>query len=324
MISIPRPLNQVISDEPRVAATVLSLIADFNEVFANRSLAFFPEYTDHSLMHMQEVLETAATLIPEHLFDAIGRAGAFTSTDAGVLSAAVLLHDIGMHLTEDGFFFLLESGGPLVKELDMKSWMHLWSDFCTEARHWDGSKLERILGSADPISTLPPTKASLTYRDRLLIGEFIRRNHARIAHEAAVFGIPGTSERMPILANPPTAEFADLVGLIARSHGLSLRAAASYSKRRYSRTFQGIHAVYLMAVLRIADYLQVQPSRAPGARLQIEALRSPLSVREWRVHASVRDISYDEDDPESVFVTATPPDLESFLHVQTLLSGQQL
>lgn len=326
MLTIPAEFQRALSSDAQTAGSILSTIAAIDTLFSHRSLPLFPEYTDHSVRHMQEILQTAQVLIPEKVLVASGRAprAPFTPTDVGVLVAAVLFHDIGMHLTEDGFFHLLESGGPLIAELDRKSWATLWSDFSSEARRWDANRLEQILGSPEPVMGLPTGKARLMPRDRLLIGEFVRRHHARMAHEAVVFGIPGVGGRHLLLANPPTPEFAGLCGLVARSHGLALRSAAAYARAKYPRSFQGIHPVYLMAVLRISDYLQVQSSRAPRARLQIEALMSPLSNREWRAHAAVRNISYDEDDPESIFVTATPSNVDDYLHLRDLLAGLQL
>jgi hypothetical protein len=61
-------------------------------------------------------------------------------------------------------------------------------------------------------------------RDRVLIGEFIRRHHARLAHEIALVGVPGpTGNAIQLNALPP--DLADLAGLIARSHGLGCESA---------------------------------------------------------------------------------------------------
>ena len=77
-----------------------------------------------------------------------------------------------------------------------------------------------------------------------------------------------------------------------------------------------------MAALRIADYLQIQPERAPKSLLKLHKLRSPFSVGEWRVHQSVRNITSAGDDPEAIFVDAKPDDVATFLNVQAL--GQKL
>ena len=66
---------------------------------------------------------------------------------------------------------------------------------------------------------------NLLETDRRIIGEFIRQHHARMAHQFACFGIPGpTIIRFPDLSD----EFRDIVGVIARSHGVPLRGCIEY------------------------------------------------------------------------------------------------
>ena len=60
-------------------------------------MVFFPEYTDHNVSHFQAVLETAVDLATEKSLEIL------TDTDLVVLTTSVMLHDLGMHLTKDGF-----------------------------------------------------------------------------------------------------------------------------------------------------------------------------------------------------------------------------
>ena len=63
---------------------------------------------------------------------------------------------------------------------------------------------------------------------------------------------------------------ADLIGLTARSHGTSLRVCKSYleSSPLYlgTPTPMGTAVLYPMALLRVADYLQIDRQRAPAVR----------------------------------------------------------
>ena len=80
-------------------------------------------------------------------------------------------------------------------------------------------------------------------RDRLLVGEFIRRHHPRLAHEIALTGVPGpTSNRIGLENVSP--DFAGLAGLIARSHGLPLRGCLKYLSSTDIREYKGVHAVF--------------------------------------------------------------------------------
>ena len=77
-----------------------------------------------------------------------------------------------------------------------------------------------------------------------------------------------------------------------------------------------------MCILRIADFLQLQPSRAPKGQMIVKNLKSPLSRREWSIHAAIQSIVYDQhEDPESVEVIIDPTkiNIELFLRIQNLL-----
>jgi molecular chaperone HtpG len=106
---------------------------------------------------------------------------------------------------------------------------------------------------------------------------------------------------------------------------MPLRQASQLCETRFhKRAFQSIHAPYLMAVLRIADYLQIQAERAPREQLLVRTLRSPTSQGEWYAHDAVRNISSAEDDPESLYVDAAPAEVSTYLRLVDLLQGLQL
>ena len=117
-------------------------------------------------------------------------------------------------------------------------------------------------------------------------------------------------------------EMADLAGLIT-SHGLPVRLCLSYMARYDLREYRGVHATFLMCVLRVADYLQIDAERAPKQNLMVRALRSPASRREWECHDAIRDIRNTHEDPEAVFVDARPNDVKTFLRLKSLLAGLQ-
>jgi hypothetical protein len=162
----------------------------------------------------------------------------------------------------------------------------------------------------------------MTGRDRKLIGEFLRRHHHRLAHEIALHGVFGPqSDSIRLLVD---VEIADLSGLVARSHGIALRGALPYLNDRYHpREYGGVHAVYLMALLRVADYLQIHAGRAPADLLRTFTPRSPMSQHEWEVHHSVRNITRTGDDPESLEIQAQPSDIEGYFRLGRWLSGIQ-
>jgi hypothetical protein len=117
----------------------------------------------------------------------------------------------------------------------------------------------------------------------------------------------------------------DISGLIARSHGLDLRTCLDYLQQKYQNKInpRGVHAAFLGTLLRIADYFQIQSSRAPSARTDVAAFKSQLSAREWNVHQSVKDIHNTSGDPEAIVVIAQPDNVETFLKLKNWLDGLQ-
>jgi hypothetical protein len=96
-MKIPTHLESLIKKDPQVTAIVYEAIAAFTPWIGRSQLPLFSEYTDHSLKHIEEVIETAFGLITDD-------ARALLSTlDAAVLVIGICLHDCAMHLTEDGF-----------------------------------------------------------------------------------------------------------------------------------------------------------------------------------------------------------------------------
>jgi molecular chaperone HtpG len=314
---VPSKLLDRLSEDGR--ACVANTIRDFSPLFQRNRMVFFPAFTDHGVAHIEETLQTALELIPQASLDLL------TSDDIVVLVLAVVLHDSAMHLSEAGFVELLQNPGPVWPELGDRAWPELWEQYLAEAQRWDERTLVRLFGNADAAPRVPDlgSAGSLSTRDHLLIGEFLRRHHARLAHQVALSGFPGPDgERLEVTTT--SDQMADLAGAVARSHGLPLRAMVDYLRSRYRLpVYGGIHAVYLMAVLRVADYIQIHPARAPRQYRMVYRIESGESRQEWDAHAAITEISAVHDDPEALYVEAVPADLRTFLRVRHWLSGIQ-
>lgn len=281
-------------------------------------MVFFPEYTDHGPQHIEDVMMTAESLITDNSWSHL------TPEDSAALALSIVLHDCAMHLSEDGFLELLDptitrQTIPLFAE---KAWPELWVDFLGEASRFDAKKLRALFGDSEPVRTPPLSASQMTLRDRLLIGEFLRRHHSRLAHEIALWGVPGPRNEKIALTRVPEG-LADLSGLIARSHGLDLWGVVEKIPRIYRREHYKVHVPFLMTVVRVADYLQIHSERAPKQVLNVRALRSPVSQGEWSAHEAVQEINSTHDDPEALVVIAKPKDVKTFLKIQRLLTGLQ-
>src|SRR5712691_9352098 len=317
-VYVPEPFKEILLREPKLQGVVLMSLAEFEPWLRMSTIPFFPEYTDHGITHINEVIATASAIIREEAWSVV------TAQDVAVLVIGILLHDCAMHIGEDAFASLVKPDSPrlTIDGFGDKSWPVLWVDFLGEASRFDARKLQGLFGDTEPVRNPGLEPKTWTVRDKLLIGEFLRRHHPRLAHEIAQWGVPGPTDKSLCLKEMPD-DFADLAGLIARSHGQSIRSCLSYLRKYDLRQYRNVHAVFLMTLVRIADYLQVQSERAPQQVLKVRRLNSPVSQGEWKAHEAVRDIRNTHEDPEAVFVDAAPKDVKTYLKLKRLLGNIQ-
>lgn len=319
-MKLPLLLEKKIADNSGLLADVHRVIERSQDWIGSTPMVFFPNYTRHDPKHNEEVLHAAAELITDEATQIL------TGADAAVLTLAVILHDCAMHLSEDGFLGLVRGSDEwrIVEDLDERSWPDLWRDYLAEAARFDGRQLKELFGNTEPVTEPSDDPTLYTERDKLLIGDFLRRHHPRLAHEIALNGVPGPDGSRYEIAVGVSGDLADLSGLIARSHGHDMRDMFGYLESKYHiRDYNGVHAVYLMSLLRIADFIQIQPDRAPDASFETRRIRSPFSVTEWKVHQSVRNITKNDPDPEAISVDADPKDVSTFLRLKSWTDGLQ-
>ena len=328
-ITLPAFLEEKLRNAPH-RHVVQKALENFSDWFRVSRLPFFPDYTDHGIQHMEQVLETATKLIPDTARPH------FSGADAAALVLAVLFHDSALHLTEAGFHQLIKGTSATyapVRPFDAADWTQTWADFMFLARRWDDAKLVKVFGGDNgvPMATVQDPFAhwnNLTRTDYLLIGEFIRQQHPRLAHEMARHGVPGPNGQLLKLDESLPYEWRDLVGLIARSHGLPLRTCLDYLKKspdfgeEARREYQGVHAVYLMALLRVADYFQIDSNRTSSRIFEYKKIYSGISEVEHKAHQAVRNITT-ADDREALFIQAKPDEVAVFLRLKEWLAGIQ-
>jgi hypothetical protein len=320
MLKIPPRLAELLAKQRDLQTAVNSTLTELEPWIeaGGKRPTFFPDYTDHSVQHIEEVLETAVSLIRDEAWDT------FSAGDAAVLILATLLHDAAMHLTREGFQAIMdpESVWVPLAGFDSLRWRQMWGEFALEVRRFDQRRLLSLFGDAEPVQVPDLDNLILDDRARRLIGEFIRRHHHRLAHEIARYGVPGSGTPLRVHGN---REMADLAGLVARSHGIPARTCLPYLKSRFgSRTDPlGVHPIFLIVLLRVADFLQLQAGRAPEGTLKVHRIHSPYSVVEWKVHLAVRDMREHEEDPEAVYVRANPDDVDTYLRLKDWLDNLQ-
>ncbi len=321
-ISIPKNLENLLKENQELHGGVSTTLARFGEILCKGEMTFFPEYTDHSSTHVQEVLDSIESLIP----DVVWEDSLLNPEDAAAIVLAALVHDSAMKLTEDGFVMIRDGQWQAEpdKRFGDKPWTDLWEEFIKEARHFDGWKNKQLFGSQEPVSCPPDSPKDWTTRDRLLIGEFLRRHHARLAHEIAANGFPGPGGNL-FFNEAISKEMKDASGIIARSHGMDLRSCmGACIKRNQPKTrLHGVYLPYLMVLMRIGDYIQIHSDRASKIMLNLHKLQSPVSRIEWAKHFGVKEITAEHDDKESLYVDAAPSTSHIFCKLKDLFRDIQ-
>ncbi len=349
MITFPQPLEVLLngSDLQPEIRKYANLVG---KILVDNKLPFFPDYTDHGIDHINQVLAAEIDLVPPEVWEKStkdARPRLLCDVDAVVIIGATLLHDLAMHLREDGFLELVGENSrfkplPWFKDAQKtpkadRPWHELWLDYQSEAKRFSDKALGNIIGLESvrqgwKFDKLPEDKGLWDRNHHLIIGEFIRRHHARLAHEIAIYGFPGLEAgecegQIPALGSSGhhLQRLADLIGLAARSHGLSLRFCQDYLDFQYPRQPKpmGCAVLYPMALLRVADYLQIDRQRTPPALLKLRNPQSPVSVQEWTKHLAVQYIGPARD-PRGKMITVSPDISQTiYLQLRELLAGLQ-
>jgi len=320
-MNIPEQFEELLKNNQALYGAVISTIAKFEELLAKAEMTFFPEYTDHSHVHVQEVLDTIAFLIPKEVWTK----NLLTPNDAATIILATLVHDSAMKLTKEGFVCLRGGKYNAIpnERFSDKPWPDLWDEFIREARLFDGKKLKSMFGSTDPVQRPEDSPTNWTEQDRLLIGEFLRRHHHRLAHEFALHGFPGKKEPLKFNEDVPD-HIRDLAGIVARSHGMDLRNCIDVALDNEEKVeYSGVHVPYLMGLLRISDYFQVHSGRVSMVLWNLRSLQSSISKVEWEKHRSVINVSTKQQDPESIYINAIPKTVKTFFLLKNLFGDIQ-
>ena len=313
-LTYPELFSKKLEGNLRIRSAIdssLDLVADILQI---SKLPFFPDYTDHGIPHLAKVLEIAAKLIADCAREL------FSAEDTAVLTFSVLLHDLALHLSEAGFQSLVKA----------PNWADSWREFLRTAKHWDDRKLVEVFGADEAGAPLALVKDpfdhynNLTESDRKLIGEFIRQHHPQLAYEFAMVGLPGTDGRVIPFALFDE-DLRELAGIIARSHGFHLRNGIRQLEQKQFNKLEhnNVHPVFLMGILRVADFLDLGDNRAPLIAFAYKEFKSPISRREWRTNQAFRTISWGNPDPESIHIPARPMDVYSYLELKHWLSAIQ-
>lgn len=324
-MKIPQTFNSILELDITAKADLYRSIEICKPILEDNKLFFFEEYTDHGIAHIEKVLESCSRIISDESFEFI------SSEEISILIQAVLLHDIGMHIEFTFFKYLLNGINDylLGESLFSKSWNELWKEYLLEIKRFDTKQKYNIYGNPFLQITEPDldNKDNLTGFEKKTIGEFIRRNHARLANEIALSGFIDNNGNTISIFSPETKKIKkEIVGILSRSHGINIRDTFEYLRKIGSESWRNpnnVNIVFLMVVLRIADYLQIDISRVNNILIKIKSFNSPISQLEHKSHLSVESVNLNQLDSEKIFVLCRPDNSIMYVKLQQLIEDIQ-
>ncbi|OGG93299.1 MAG: hypothetical protein A2527_13735 [Candidatus Lambdaproteobacteria bacterium RIFOXYD2_FULL_50_16] len=303
---LPKSLEALLKKDSALHSDVLNVFSQFEGFFDHIQQRLFPEYTDHGPRHIHRVLEAAWDLSTTPAKKRL------TPEDAALLALSVLLHDLAMHFTPGSFRSLMRR----------PEWDAKWKHFLYYVQRLEDEK-KLTFGAETKLTNIDLEKNEGF--PVILAGEFLRKQHADLALLIAEEGMPVEIVE-PIKLEVKTPKLLKLAGLIARSHGISLRKAADGLKgdsQEDLSAWRESHPVFLMALLRIADAFDIDPNRAGELAAKAIGIKNAQSEREWKKHQAIDHCKL--DNTESFVIQTCPKkvDLQVLLDLQDLFAYLQ-
>ena len=244
----------------------------------------FSTYTDHSINHVDKMLNSLDWLIPPMTQEIM------TSVDWLLIVLAIYFHDLGMVVSSSEF----------ENRMVNKAYKKFLEDIETNSVNKDFlARIERIQGEE---------------RDKFLYQEFIRYNHAhRICdlikgRDVEKWG----QETEPIFCEiksvmqdlPP--RFKENLANVCESHHLENLNNKDYFPilQRYSgHKESSANVQYAALLLRTADLLHVTKDRTPSIMYKTIGLSDPKGIDEWKKQMGIFSVNrlrreFDPDDSE--------------------------
>ena len=321
---IPCEFEEILKQDSKLYSLVVKVNSDFSNIINDKPY-FFPYYTNHKLLHSQHVLDLAKLLVkPESL-------NSLTLDRVLALILSALGHDIGMHITFPGFQRLIKDLYPdndLNRYFGDKKWSVLWNEYKREIRLWDQKRKISVFGRGFDDVEIPADSLDISEFNRLIIGEFIRWNHHRLAQDIIINGFPMAEEIKEFLPNREDV-IKKITALLVRSHcenPWTMVDKINDINGRHTVTNQvyGYHFYYIMALLRISDYLDMSEERANLDIYKKHEYLSSISKLEWEFNQCIEYLEFRDSSSECLFVWVKEPKTSVvYLKIQKHLSDMQ-
>ena len=305
-VKIPKRFKNKLSHS---AASIIDpgVLSSGNSIscYLETSPFYFDGYTTHGASHVTAVLDYADKLIPPSTYKNL------SELDISILVLGIFLHDLGMYIKESGLKQLLQREARDVCDDHGKNctWQELWDHFIKKLKNSSGKELDEIFADKEHIFELSSPQVSAA---------FIRKYHHLIAYHIAIHGFPGKITHE--LFGGISKDIVKLVGLLAKSHGMSMRELSKeVNAFGYDNNLPlGVPIYYLMAILRLADLLDADGNRAPRILSDMNDFCSPKSEKEWTLNQLIKGRQWAEDTgkPETLKMIAVPTNSKQFLELK--------
>lgn len=324
---IPHDFEDILKRDARLYALVIGICSRFAPLI-NEPPYFFPAYTNHQLLHSQKVLDIAKLLIAPSSFNTL------TPQDIAVLILSALAHDLGMHITFAGFRALIHdeyNENRLNEVFKDKNWSRLWYEYKKEIRLWDQKKKTSVFSKKFDIVEIPDDPLELTELQRMIIGEFLRWHHHRLAQDIITSGFPMRAGEYKEFF-PDENEYQNLqtmTALLVRSHGENAWRMIDIVENIYGRNLSlsrlfNCHFSYVMTLLRLSDYLDMSEERASLDIYRKHDYFSSVSALEWEFNQCIDSLDFKESGSERLYIWVSEPRNSTlFLKIQRHLKSMQ-
>ena len=289
LIDIPPYYEEKLKLDSDLHNAILGLIGKTQDKLLQERPYFFPDYTFHGVKHVNTILSLSEKLMTDNSKQQLSPTGIF------LLISAIITHDIGMFIEFDEFNELIcgKAKHRKTKWLDSSNWQQLWDEYTNEIYQYSPDEVYKHFGDKVTIDKMPDLTKKITFSefDKRICGEFIRKYHHRLSHEIVYYGF--LREKKPdLFGDVVRNEFRHLIGLIGRSHGIAILETDLFLEKEFGQfikyePFEGVPVFYLMAVLRVCDYLDAGKHRAPHSVYYSQNIPSAISEFHWIVNQAI-------------------------------------
>ena len=254
------------------------------------------QYTDHRDRHLLNVLAIMDALVPD---DTMGQ---LHPLECALCVLAAFTHDLGMVMGAEELDALRDADTP-----EAKDWREYRAGFADEVR-----RIERLAETAGGTSAeAGAARRRIAEIEEYVLASYLRKHHTEDPDpavnriEAWLEEIETAADRPLYLYTAPDHDPIDFRWWLARI-GLSHGHPVDWLRTQFSDSNSGgflwpigaeryLNLAYPGLLLRLADIMDFDASRAPRILFRHLGIDDDVSLREWRKHLAISGWTFDPD-----------------------------